>query len=661
MRDRRASSDAAKPHFKYAASYSALVLGLILFATFIAYGPSANGRMLWDDNKHVTKPSLQQLDGLYRIWFDLGATQQYYPLLHSAFWLEHQLWGDSVLGYHLANVFLHCLAVVLIYLNLTKLRVQGALIASAIFALHPVMVESVAWISEQKNTLSAVFYLSAMLAYLNFDQSRKPRSYVTSLTLFMLGLLTKTVTATLPAALLVIFWWQHGRLSWKRDVLPMAPMFSLGAIAGLTTAWVERKLIGAEGAAFEMSFLDRTVLAGRVIWFYLGQLLWPQDLTFIYPRWSINYLEPWQWSFAIAVLVVTGILLFVSRRSRAPLAGWLFFCGTLFPVLGFLNVFPFIYSFVADHFQYLASLGIIVPLSAAVASVLARLRLPLRRVGEVMVVLLIGTLAVLTFRQSAMYADTKTLYETTIVRNPKCWMAHNNLGWEFYSKGDRDQAAEHFRASLAIDPNNARAHRNLGITLTDSGDLERAVEHLRKAVEIQPAYAGARYYLGNALLKAGRVSEAIEELKASARLSNDDPATANGLGVALAQAGQLSDAVACFERALKLQSDNFDAHNNLGMILMNQEKPQQAIEHYRAAIASNPDSAQTHANLALAYAHVNQPDLAISTAEHAMQVARSTRQQTIGNQIEAWLRTYRASVEGRPSNGTSPTLKPPAQ
>lgn len=402
--------------------YPWFCLGLVLLLTFIAYLPASRGMMLWDDNKHVTKPALQSFGGLYRIWFDLGATQQYYPLLHSAFWLEHKLWGDSVLGYHIVNVLLHCLTATLVYLNLSKLRAPGALLASAIFALHPVMVESVAWISEQKNTLSAVCYLSAMLAYLSFDQSRKPLHYSVAIVLFVLGLLTKTVTATLPAALLVIFWWQRGSISWRRDVLPVLPMFLLGAIAGLTTAWVERKLIGAEGAAFQMTFLARSLLAGRVIWFYLRQLLWPANLIFIYPRWEINPQQAWQWSYTIAVIVTTGAFWVVSRRSRAPLAGWLFFCGTLFPVLGFLNVFPFIYSFVADHFQYLASLGVIVPVSAGIVLGLARLNPPARKIGGGLVLMLLGMLAMLTFRQSAMYADSTTLYETTIARI-------QNAGW----------------------------------------------------------------------------------------------------------------------------------------------------------------------------------------------------------------------------------------
>ncbi len=353
-------------------------MALIVAATCVAYYPALHGEFLWDDDAHVTKPELRSLRGLHRIWFEAyrvgpagqllpGATQQYYPLLHSAFWLEYHLWGTSALGYHLANLALHCAAVCLIYLILRKLNVPGALLAAGIFALHPVQVESVAWITEQKNTLSAVFYLSAMLVYLHFDRSRTPDAYIAAVVLFVLGLLSKTVTATLPAALLVIFWWQRGTLSWKRDVLPLLPLFALGAVAGLFTAWIERNLIGAQGAPFDLTFVQRCLLAGRVVCFYLGTLIWPSNLIFIYPRWPIDPAKLRAWLFPLAAITTTVVLFMLRHRWRAPLAGWLFFVGTLFPVLGFFNVYPFVFSYVADHFQYLSCLGMIVLSAAALA------------------------------------------------------------------------------------------------------------------------------------------------------------------------------------------------------------------------------------------------------------------------------------------------------
>ena len=217
--------------------------------------------MLWDDSAHVTRPELQSLHGLWRVWFDLGATQQYYPLLHSAFWVEHKLWGDAPFYYHLLNVLLHAAAACLLLAALKRLKIPGAFLAAGIFALHPVYVESVAWITEQKNTLSAVFYFASLLFYLRFDEERGARDYFCAAGFFILALLSKTVTATLPAALLVIFWWKRGRLSLTRDVAPLLPWFALGAVAGLFTAWVERRMIGAQGAAFEFTILQRILLS----------------------------------------------------------------------------------------------------------------------------------------------------------------------------------------------------------------------------------------------------------------------------------------------------------------------------------------------------------------------------------------------------------------
>src|SRR5215467_4647730 len=200
-----------RPHFSLNRVPGWCLAVLLAGAILFAYLPALQGSFLWDDEAHVTRPDLRSLRGLGRIWFDVGATQQYYPLLHSAFWFEHRLWGDATVGYHIVTVLLHAFAVCLLLQVLRRLKVPGAALAAAIFALHPVHVESVAWIAEQKNTLSAVFYLMAMLAYLRFDEERDMPSYSLASTFFGLALLTKTVTATLPAALLVIFWWRRGR------------------------------------------------------------------------------------------------------------------------------------------------------------------------------------------------------------------------------------------------------------------------------------------------------------------------------------------------------------------------------------------------------------------------------------------------------------------
>src|SRR5688572_26054457 len=231
-------------------------LGMAVFAlTLLAYLPALKGGFIWNDSDYVTAPELRTTEGFWRIWFELGATEQYYPFLHSAFWLEQKLWGDSPVGYHLANILLHATSACLLAGILRRLAVPGAWLAAFLFALHPVYVESVAWISEQKNTLSLVFYLLAALLYLKFDRERSARAYVWATALFIVALLTKSVTATLPAALLVVVWWWRGRIELRTDVVPLLPWFGLGAAMGLVSAHVEKVYIGAQGSEFALTFV----------------------------------------------------------------------------------------------------------------------------------------------------------------------------------------------------------------------------------------------------------------------------------------------------------------------------------------------------------------------------------------------------------------------
>jgi protein O-mannosyl-transferase len=666
-------------------------LALVLLATCLAYLPAMRGGFIWDDDAHVTRSELRSAHGLNRIWFDLGATQQYYPLLHSAFWLEQKLWGDDPLGYHVVNLLLHCCVVCLVYAVLRRLAIPGALLAAAIFAVHPVEVESVAWITEQKNTLSALFYLGAMLAYLRFDEGRKATSYWLAIALFVLGLATKTVTATLPAALLVIFWWQRGRISWRNDVRPLLPFFAVGAAAGVFTAWVERKLIGAEGAEFELSFLERGLIAGRVIWFYLGKLIWPAELTFIYPRWDIDPSVWWQWLFPAGVLLTLAVLLLISWRWRAPLAAWLFFVGTLFPVLGFLNVFPFIYSYVADHFQYLAGLGMIVLFASGAALAAARLPERARWVGNVAGCLLIAVLAWLTWRQCGMYGDLDTLYQTTIDRNPNCWMAYNNLGVHV-AKDQLDDAAAMalYRRALELKPTFADAHYNLANALVRAGDRPEAIREFNEALQLRPAFADAENNLGNLLKSMGEAQEAVDHLTRAVDLAPEDAEIQSNLGAALAAAGENVQAVDHFERAVRLAPDDAGFHRRLARALVAANRPtERAIEEGRVAVRLDPESAESHhtlgvalaqgeqateaahefeetirlqpnrveayGNLAKAYAVLHRPQDAFVTAEAGLNLARSGGEQEAAREIEAWLVDFRAR---QPKEEASPQAAP---
>jgi tetratricopeptide (TPR) repeat protein len=585
----------------------------ILAAVMAVYWPALRGGLLWDDTAHITAPALQSVHGLWRIWFSPGATQQYYPLLHSAFWIEHRLWGDAVLGYHLANLAQHALAACLVVAIVRRLELPGAWLAGMVFALHPVCVEAVAWISEQKSTLSAVFYLASALVYLRFDRSRRRSTYLWALALFILALLTKTVTATLPMALLGIFWWQRGRLDWRRDIRPLVPWVALGAVAGLFTAWVERTLVGAQGAAYALTTAQRFLLAGRAIWFYAGKLLWPSNLIFSYPRWKLDAAAPWQYLYPLAAVALAIPLIFLARTQhpapstrRAPLAAFLLYIGTLFPVLGFFNIYPFLFSYVADHFQYLASLALIVPLSSLLVSFVTRLGRP---ADVVLPAVLLAILATLTWRQTGIYRDTETLYRATLLRNPASWLAHNNLGVALLEKpGHLAEAKIEYQTALALNPDDAEAHNNLGNALARMpGRLPDAIREFEVAIKLEPRLAQAHQNLGNALARnPKRIADSIAQFKIALQLKPDDPQIRNDLGVTMLESpGHVPDAITQFQDAVQLHPGDPQFRINLGNALSQiPERRPEAVAQFQAILRSEPNNPQAHNSLAITLAQM---------------------------------------------------------
>jgi len=600
--------------------------GLIFVSIFLAYFPVLQGGLLWDDSSHITRPDLRSLHGLWRIWTELTATQQYYPLLHSAFWIEHRIWGDAMLGYHLTNLVLHATAACLVATIARRLLLPGAWLAAFVFALHPVGVEAVAWISEQKSTLSAVLFLASALVYLRFDTSRKRLHYCLGAALFVMAILAKTVTATLPAALLVVLWWKYGCLGWRRDVLPLIPWFVFGASAGLFTAWVEWRFVGARGSDFDLSFLDRLLLGGRVICFYAAKVIWPADLIFTYPRWSIDAHVLWQYLFPALVIASAAGLWFVARRSRGPLAGMLFFCGTLFPVLGFLNVYPFRFSYVADHFQYLASLGIILPATSGL--IVATRQLSSGAAGRSLILAtLVIVLGVLSWRQSEVYTDEETLYRSTLARNPNSWMAHHNLAKVLADRpGGLPEAIAEYEASLRIYPDFAETHNNLGNALSQiPGRLPDAARELERAVQLDPEYAHGRYNLANVLSRIpGKAPEAVAEYQAALRIIPNFAEAHHNLGITLAQMpGRLPDAIREYQVALQIDPGLAEGHNDLGKALSEMAgRLGDGLAECNEAIRINPNFPAAYNNIGIILSRMpgRLPD-AIAAYQNALRIA----------------------------------------
>jgi len=529
----------------------------IVLAVFVAYWPALRGGFIWDDDAYVTNnPLLTGPDGLRRIWFSFYNQSQYFPLVYTTLRFEYGLWDLNPLGYHIFNVLLHSANALLVWVVLKRLGLPGAWLAAAIFALHPVQVESVAWITELKNTESTFFYLLALWTWLQFARNNSWQFYALTFLLYALALFSKTTACTLPAAMLLVLWLKREPLNWQRG-LQVAPFLAAGLAMGLLSIWWEQHL-GNYKPQYGLSFsaAERLLIATRAVWFYAGKLLWPVNLTFSYPRWDINAGNPWQYLWAVGCIMVAA-LLWLGRHAlgRGPAAAIIFFAAALSPMLGFIPLFTFFYTFVADHYQYLACIGPIALIAGLATHYSQKWRILLpARYGAALLVLMI--LATLTWRQAGAYQNLETLWRDTLAKNPASWMAHTNLGR----------------------------------LLTAQGNLAEAETHYRKALQLQPKDGDIYYNYGNLLVKAGRFDEAIAQYRRALQLNPADAETWNNLGVVLYHEHRTDQAIVSFHEAIRYRPGFPDAHFNLGNALFVEHKLDEAVVEYREALRLDPDS-----------------------------------------------------------------------
>ena len=527
------------------------------------------------------------MHGLARIWTDPYAAPQYYPVLGTIFWAEYAVWGAWPLPYHLVNISLHVFTALLLLRIVRHLEIPGGWLAAAVFALHPIQVESVAWISELKNVLSAALGLLAVIAYLRFDSEGNIRWYFVALVWFVLGVMTKTVIAMLPIALLMALWWKRGRLEWQRDRL-LIPFFLVGGGAGLVTAWIEQKMVNNTGESFAFSLVDRCLIAGHAFWFYLVKLFWPANLMLIYPRWQIEASAWWQWIFPFCAIVLLGTLWVLRRWTRAPFAALFSFAILLFPTLGFLNVSYFQFSFVADHFGYLACVPVIVLVSATVATVASGNFEPARIASYAFAVVLVGLFGTLSWLHSGLFKDSETIFRDVIRRNSDSFIAHNNLGGALMNRGAAEEAIDHFQKALQLKPGYQFANYNLAVALSQKGDFAEAIPRLRTVLQVNPNHAKASYTLANALTKAGQPDQAIVYYRRALRLIPEFPDAHCNLANVLLEKGDIENALIHYREALRLQPNNPGAHYNLAVGLVRKGDLKAAISELQIALHLDP-------------------------------------------------------------------------
>jgi tetratricopeptide (TPR) repeat protein len=581
----------------------ALIFAVVLAAvTILAYRPAWHGGFLWDDDDYIINNELLTAPhGWQRIWFSLDSPSQYFPLTYSTFRIEYALWGLNTAGYHWVNLLLHVGNALLVWVVLARLKVPGSWLAAAIFALHPVQVESVAWITERKNVLMGFFFLLTLLGWIAFIDERTRRPwifYCLALIFYVLALSAKATACTLPAALLLILWLQKRPITMRR-LMQIVPFVILGVGMGLLVVWWEHYHQGTNRAVFTfLSPIERILVASRAVWFYLSKIFWPSNLTFIYPRWNISSADLVAYIWLLLGVASCAAIYFLRRyfgRSVEVVAA--FFVATLSPVLGFIMLFTFRYTFVADHYQYLACIGPIALASAGIIS-LSHKFAQYRAVFLSAAFLVVATLATLTWRQAAMYSDIETLWRTTLARNPKCWMAHTNIGLVLFQKGQIDDAIAHYRSALQIQPDWWDAEYNLGTALSAKGEVDEAISHSEKAVGMRPTDPDAQISLANLLFQKGRIDEAIVHYQKAIALRPNDFMASYGLGHALLEKGELNSAIQACRSALLIRPLDADCHTTLAIALEEKGNPSEAIQHYNKAVELAPKSIPALTNLA---------------------------------------------------------------
>ncbi len=605
-----------------------IVPGAVLFLlVLLAYLPAIRAGYVWDDDTLLTQnPAIAGSAGLGTVWTTRAS--DICPLTITALWAMHRVWGFAPWAYHLANIVLHGLGALLLWRVLGRLRVPGAWLGAALWALHPVQVESVAWISEMKNTLSGVFYLLAILFFLSWlNPARTGKRAGTAwacyaLTLFCAGLAmaSKTSTMVLPAVLCLLAWWVDGGWRWRR-LWGIAPVFLFSLAAVLLSVWTQlwdQTAVGND-AAWVRSGPQRLATAGDIVWFYLGKLLWPHPLMAVYPRWKIDAGQPLAF-LPLLLVIIAGMSLRFSRRSDSARAGRLTFgcfLVALLPVSGVVEISYFHLSFVADHLLYLASMA---PLALAGAGVASLHRESLRVQTSLASAGLLLALGAASWQRTWVYRSQETLWRDALDKNPRCWAAYDNLGRSAELGGQPDEAIRLYRKAIDINPDDLESCNNLGNVLSRKGATDEALRWYQTAVRLAPGDPRSRDNLGNGFLQKGNLDDAITQYREAIRLGPRLVSAHSNLGNALLQKGRVEEAIDQYQQALALQPKQATVHANLGVAFFQQKRVDDAVAQLREAIELDPRNGMAHTNLAVALLRQGHADKAVIQYQEALKI-----------------------------------------
>ena len=543
-------------------------LALIVLVA-LAYQPVWTAGFIWDDDDHVTaNPCIIGPLGLKEIWTTDNA--RYYPLVLTTFWVEHALWGLQALPFHLLNVLLHGVCAIVLWRVLFSLRVPGAWFGAALWVLHPVQVETVAWITELKNIQSCLFYLLSIFCFIRWLRSKttgrpggESSVYFLTLLFAALAMASKSAAVVLPFALILGAWWIEGRLAW-RTMARIAPTLLLSVIAAALAMWT----VDLQGVNADFRWIrtwpERLVTSGNVIWFYLGKLALPHPLIFIYPRW-ILHAERIMSYLPLAAAAIAMTLFWFNRNTwgRPWLLTFAYFIAALLPVLGLVEHFFLRYSFVADHLQYFADIGPLAFAGAGLTRLSDSLKPALIKWRRPAAAFFLFILGFLSWQRAWAYQTDQSLWLDTVAKNPQCWMAENNLGADLLHASQPEAAIVHYQRAIDIDPTLAEPYYNVGLALALEGRIDEAITQFNRALDLDPALDDARYNLGNALLQNDQTAEAQTQFEKVVAQDSNNAQAHNNLGVCLLRQREREAAIAQFQAALKLAPNNPDAQANL--------------------------------------------------------------------------------------------------
>jgi tetratricopeptide (TPR) repeat protein len=603
----------------------ALQAAVIAAAVFVIYGHVLQGDWLWDDEEDIIgNPITKSATGLWSIWFEPGSQLDYYPIKASVQWAQWQLWGADTFGYHLTNVLLHIVGALLVWRLLAKLGLKYGWLGGLLFAVHPANVESVAWITELKNTLSLPPFLLAMIFWIDYDERRRTRDYLLAATCFLVAMLCKTTMIMFPVVILLYAWWKRGRIGW-RDLVTSAPFFAISLVLGLVTLYCEAWCMQAHNQPVWVvpigGFFARLALAGTTLASYLAQSLWPVNLSPIYPLWQVNppsLIEFLPW------LILAGVLYACWRKreswGRHFALALGFFVINLAPFLGFTANGFMRFSWVMDHFLYIPLISLIGLAAAGWGLLQERLPATGRSFASGGAALLLLALTWISYDYAGWFLDSETLWSHTVQRNPEAWPAYNNLAIQWANAGRYDDAAQAYEKALELHPDYPEAHHNLGAILVQAGHLDKAIGHYREALRLNPHYVSALNSLGSVLLMQGKIQEAREEYDQALLVSPDDAPTHDNLGSLLLQQGKIPDAIAQYQKAVELDPQRSLAHGNLANALLRANRPMEAIDQYDNAIRIGPDLPLLRNGLARALSDAGRRPEALQQCDEALRL-----------------------------------------